>query len=185
MLVIFGCSIQKRQHTGGYYIQWHKRYHSSEGKREKQKLQDTIADVVDLDTIVERDTIIAEVKIDSIVSNDEPIAKHEKLPPLPRKERKFEPLGVLAFKILLGDVLVGILGENSADHKTIVQLEILFLIILLISFVLGVVSMIRYLRNPRHYRFNIFAIIAILVPLFYLVEFILGNYVLAIDFKSF
>lgn len=148
-------------------------------------MKDTITEVVDLDTIIERDTISAVIKVDSVINN-KPIKKHEKLPVLPREERKFEPLGVLAFKIFLLDIPVGFFLDNVGlnDIKANTRLGLLFFAVLSVSLILAVISMIRYFRNPKHYKFNIFAILVILVALFFIIEFLCGNMAVVIKLKS-
>lgn len=186
LTVCFSCSIQKRHYNGGYYIQWHKRYHSEEGKRQKEQPEDTLTEKVNVDsTVAAIDSIPAPLQEDPEIV-DEHTKKHEKLPPLPKEERKFEPLGVLAAEILLLDIPVGILLDNTAANaiKSETQLGILFIAVLLVSFTLAIISMVRYLRNPKHYKFNIFAILVILFALFFLVEFLCGNLAITLKFSS-
>ena len=182
----FSCSIQKRHYNGGYYIQWHKRYHSDEGKREKEKPEDTLAEIAPVDsTVAAIDSVTSAIEEEPEVV-DEPVKKHEKLAPLPKEERKFEPLGVLAAEILLLDIPVGIFLDNTAANaiKSETRLGILFIAIFLVALTLAIISMVRYLRNPKHYKFNIFAILVILISLFFLIEFLCGNFAITIKFGS-
>lgn len=186
ILVLFalctGCSIEKRVHTGGYYIKWHKHYKGSKNEAKVEKETDTTSTVLLEDSVsaIPDEIEVPDPEIDSVSSSDNK-QERAKLEPLPRKERKFEPLGVLAFKILCADVLIGIIADNTHGAVQEVRYVVLFLLIMAVSLVLGIISMIRYLRNPRHYRFNIFAIVAILVPLFFFTMLILGD--IAVSWK--
>src|SRR6218665_2332276 len=187
ILLIFAnsCTIEKRLHGRGYHISWNKRYSRVKNDASKKKLEEEVVieeETIDtLESLANEETVVEEEQpqIDSTDFTKEARKKEraEKYPDLPREERKFEPLGILAFKILLINIPIGIIGENAADAKIVGQCEIIFLAVLLVSFFLAVISMIRYFRNPRHYRINIFPFIVILVGLFYLVMFIMGNYV--------
>jgi len=180
ILIFFtSCSIEKRLYGRGYHVTWHKRYSKTKGNEKEKKLEPV--ETAEEESVDSLEVVPENPAADSLqLSKEEKKkARKEKYPDLPREERKFEPLGVLAFKILLINIPIGLIGENATDPRVVAQMEIIFLFILIIAFVLAIISMVRYLRNPKHYKFNIFAILVILIGLFYLVEFILGNYVLA------
>jgi hypothetical protein len=166
------CTIRKRVHTGGYYIQWHKRHPQTKGHKETKELPpvatvDSAAVEKTEDTLVHAPVAVEEPVTDTIVHD--PAAETEqpeKVAKVPKEKRPFEPLGVLAAKLLGLPVLAGILKDNSKDHQQEYMLGIAFLFLLAVCFFLGIVSMIYYLREPEIYRFNIWAIFAIIVPLF-------------------
>lgn len=175
LLGIVGCSIEKRVHTGGYYIKWHKHYKGSKNEAKAEKYVDTSSTVFSEDTVsVPDDVVEFEPQVDSVSSVSDK-QERTKLDPLPKKERKFEPLGVLAFKILLAVVPVGIIGDHKHVPATVARYEYLTVLIMLVSLILGIVSMVRYLRNPRHYRFNIFGIIAIVIPVIFFLMLLTGT----------
>ncbi len=174
-------------HGRGYHISWNKKYsrvkndevkkHLEEEEVAEEEIIDTLSASSNEETLIEEEPITPpETDSTEISKEDRKTERAQKYPDLPRAERKFEPLGVLAFKILLLNIPIGIIGENAVDARVIGQCEFMFLTILILTFILAVISMIRYVRNPKHYRFNIFAIVVILVGLFYLLMFILGNY---------
>ena len=92
----------------------------------------------------------------------------------------------MAAEILLLDIPVGIFLDNTAANaiKSETRLGILFIAIFLVALTLAIISMVRYLRNPKHYKFNIFAILVILISLFFLIEFLCGNFTITIKFGS-
>jgi hypothetical protein len=176
ILLCTSCTIQKRVHTGGYYIQWHKHHPQASGHRKKTKREpvaevDSVAVKPVEDTLTEPE-IAQEPLADTVVRPvpDQP----EKAETAAKKRRRpFEPVGVLSAKLLALPVLAGILKDNSPTHAQDYMLGIAFLFFLSICFFLGMLSMIYYLRDPKAYRFNIWAILAILVPLFFFVALLL------------
>lgn len=179
--LLAGCSIEKRHYRGGYYIKWHKRHSGSKNQAKAEKEIDSSLVVIRKDSVVldplEADTvsIIAnqEEEVSQQVDTVDESDQEEQLKPvdLPRKKRRFEPLGVLSSKILLINVVLALIIETTLNHNEYRFYLVLFYAVLIVVFITAITSMVRYLRNPRHYKFNIWAIIGILVPLFFFVIF--------------
>ncbi|ASS49930.1 MAG: hypothetical protein A3D31_10155 [Candidatus Fluviicola riflensis] len=175
------CSIEKRHYTSGYYIKWHKRHASSKNQAKAEKQSDTSLVVVAEDTVLVipvEDSIPAiaqqEEKPEVDAVDDSEKKEHVKPADLPKKERKFEPLGVLSSKILVVDFLIMLLGEMTMTPRQYTIFSAVLLAGLILAFVLGIISMVRYLRNPSHYKFNIWAILGILVPLLFFILMLTG-----------
>lgn len=173
--ILIGCSIEKRVHTGGYYIKWHKHYKGSKNEVQIEKESDTSSTVLLEDTSSVPDKVEElEPQIDSVPDVSDK-REEEKPVPLPKVDRKFEPLGVLSFKFLIGSVLTAFLGDTTSTHQQYVITSSLFIVLIGMAFILGIISMVRYLRHPRQYKFNIWALISILAGGFVIVMWIFGN----------
>jgi hypothetical protein len=173
--ILISCSIEKRVHTGGYYIKWHKHYKGSKDPEQVEKESDTSSTVLLEDTSSVPDKAEElEPQIDSVPDVSD---KQEKVKPdhLPRADRKFEPLGVLSFKFLIGSVLTAFLSDTTSTHEQYVITSSLFIVLIGMAFILGIISMVRYLRHPRQYKFNIWALLSILAGGFVIVMWIFGN----------
>lgn len=163
LLLLPACTIRRRVHTRGFYIEWHKRYKKVHAEKETVKLPDAVEDTLAEaepdsvsipETLVIRDTLVQ----DSVA--ERPDWKEK----TPKEDRKFEPLGVFSAKLLLAPLLVAVLDDKAEDKRMDFWLSVVFLVLLALCLVLGTISMVRYLRNPRAYKFNIWAILAILIP---------------------
>lgn len=184
VVLLAGCSIEKRHYRGGYYIKWHKRNAGVKNHAKVAKETDTALVVVVKDTIqvirteVEEPVVQVPDERHTIpVDSAEVSQEEERVKPadLPKEDRKFEPLGILSSKLLIVDLLLMLLGELSMGPRQYTIFSAVLLGCLIIGFVLGIVSMIRYLRNPRHYKFNIWAILGILVPLVFFILMLIGT----------
>jgi len=189
LILIFcnSCTIEKRLHGRGYHISWNKKYSRVKKDDKKKKLEseevvdeetiDTLGSTGNEQSLLEEDPITPPEPIDSteLSKEDRKKERAQKYPKLPRAERKFEPLGVKAVKLLALDGLLVIWGDHEANHQSYFMIMLSFLIILAIVFVLGIVSMIRYLLHPRHYRFNIWALLCIFVGALYISFAVMGT----------
>jgi hypothetical protein len=169
-----GCTIEKRMHTGGYYIQWHKRHRHPDAEKEKPRLAEEPAeDEKTEDTLTETIEEVTEVAVDSVTVDSVAHRPDAEVTDLTREKRRFEPLGVLSVKLLVADFLIALLKDHAEAPEQDLLLGIALLAVLILALVLGIVSMVRYLRNPKAYKFNIWAILAIPAALFFLVVYIM------------
>ena len=180
------CTIEKRLHGRGYHISWNKKYSRVKKDEVKKQLEeeevveeeviDTLSTSQNEEALIEEEPITPpEADSTDISREDRKKERAEKYPDLPREDRKFEPLGVKAVKLLALDGLILIWADNEDDHQRYVGLALTFLIVLAVVFAMGIVSMIRYLRHPRHYRFNIWALLCIFVGALYITFAVLGT----------
>lgn len=168
------CTIRKRVHQGGWYIEWHKKAPRKSDNTAVSELPSTAPDTV---SAVVEDTISEQLQTastDTEAPLEEQVSKSKK--DRDTVHKPFEPLGVTAAKLLVTPVIIAWLDDQSQGQETQAHftLSMLFVIAMALCFVLGIISMVRYLRNPKAYKLNIWAALAILIPLVYAVIAVIG-----------